>query len=294
MRFVTQWRVFGQTGRVTTSTRPGAEVAARHRPWLPTVVGLGGLVILTLAIFVLPEPALTLEYLKVLVWPTVVGVFLYWAREPLRAKVEQLLSFGAFGAEARFAATESLQASVTDAVATVLESTGSNQHDDSVSEHLADSPDGDKAAEPEPEGPPEAETRNESGPERPELLSKRLRNQAIERRLRRMQEQGAIESIMRESAAWGFQMAQLGFKTVPVPIVEWTDDGRPIIKYARGGSVESEDGGKVVRAVQALTPNQRDELATLLTRQKSADSRVEQYLRATVRESDMAAKPRDE
>ena len=39
---------------------------------------------------------------------------------------------------------------------------------------------------------------------------------------------------MRVSAWWGYDIAKLGFETRPTPVVEWTDDGRPLIQYAKG------------------------------------------------------------
>jgi len=57
---------------------------------------------------------------------------------------------------------------------------------------------------------------------------------AIERAVKRAQEKQAIEDIMRVSAWWGYDMANLGFKTRPTPVVEWTEDGRPLIQYAKG------------------------------------------------------------
>ena len=69
----------------------------------------------------------------------------------------------------------------------------------------------------------------------------------LERGLKRGKEKQAIEDIMRVSAWWGYDMANLGFKTRPTPVVEWTEDGRPLIQYAKG-----EPGGS------ANIPVQRD------------------------------------
>lgn len=38
-----------------------------------------------------------------------------------------------------------------------------------------------------------------------------------------------VEGLMRTSARWGWEMAQMGFRTPPDPQVRWTHDGRPEI-----------------------------------------------------------------
>jgi hypothetical protein len=46
-----------------------------------------------------------------------------------------------------------------------------------------------------------------------------------------------VEQLLHSSAQWGWEMAQLGFRTPPDPQVRWTDDGRPEILYGREGPV---------------------------------------------------------
>lgn len=41
------------------------------------------------------------------------------------------------------------------------------------------------------------------------------------------------EDLITESAEWGWMMGQMGFKTVPRPIIEWTGD-QPRIMYGHG------------------------------------------------------------
>jgi hypothetical protein len=49
----------------------------------------------------------------------------------------------------------------------------------------------------------------------------------------------ATESLIRESAEWGWQMAQIGFRRPPVPQIEWTAEGAPIIKYGIGSGAQA-------------------------------------------------------
>jgi hypothetical protein len=47
------------------------------------------------------------------------------------------------------------------------------------------------------------------------------------------QRQEAVEIIMRDAARWGWQMAHRGLPSTLVPVIRWTDDGRPEILYGR-------------------------------------------------------------
>jgi len=66
------------------SVRGDNDTRIKRRRWPYVVFGLAVLAALYLAIFRLPEPRLTLDYLKALTWPGLVAVVLYWLREPLR------------------------------------------------------------------------------------------------------------------------------------------------------------------------------------------------------------------
>ncbi|MFJ1554358.1 hypothetical protein [Streptomyces mirabilis] len=46
----------------------------------------------------------------------------------------------------------------------------------------------------------------------------------------------AVEAVMRNAAQWGWEMAQLGFRSPPDPQVRWTDDGTPEIMFGTGSS----------------------------------------------------------
>jgi hypothetical protein len=47
------------------------------------------------------------------------------------------------------------------------------------------------------------------------------------------QQRERIEEVMRTAAAWGYAMAQVGFRSAPVPVIEWDGDS-PKILFARG------------------------------------------------------------
>jgi hypothetical protein len=47
----------------------------------------------------------------------------------------------------------------------------------------------------------------------------------------------AVEDVMRLSAQWGWEAAQMGFRSPPNPHIEWSEDGRPEIKFGAGTGV---------------------------------------------------------
>lgn len=47
----------------------------------------------------------------------------------------------------------------------------------------------------------------------------------------------AVETLMRDAASWGWEMAGMGFRTPPDPQVEWDIDGYPTIRYGAGGLI---------------------------------------------------------
>jgi hypothetical protein len=40
-----------------------------------------------------------------------------------------------------------------------------------------------------------------------------------------------IEEIITDSAVWGWKMAGMGFRNPPIPKIDWTNQGTPVIKY---------------------------------------------------------------
>lgn len=62
-----------------------------------------------------------------------------------------------------------------------------------------------------------------------------------------------VESLLRASAQWGWEMAQMGFRTPPDPHVQWTEDGRPEILYGAGTPITR---ALVVPSSWALTPDE--------------------------------------
>jgi hypothetical protein len=225
--------------------KSGSGVSGARRVWPAVMVGVGSLMLLAVVRFLLPEPALTLEYLKVIVWPTVIGLILWSVRDLLRDKFAQLLKIGAFGAEAEFAATERLQENVTGPAAAVFADTVAPdaQHNDGeteVDQGLTDPAIGDDVnVETQPTERSEEgiliglnPVRNFTTMTKGDAARDLGGLSANQRRAKRVQEQQAIERIIKESAVWGYDMARLG-KGRPVPAIEWTEDGRPIIKYGQ-------------------------------------------------------------
>lgn len=224
------------------SVKADSDSHIRRRRWPYVAFGLVVLAALYLLIFQLPEPRLTLDYLKALTWPGLVAVVLYWLREPLREKVAQLLQIGAFGVDAQFANNQRLQQDVMGPAAAVLADTehskpeGQRAESDvatvtdeaHVEDHLTVTDQSEGATD---GADPESTS---SGPGLGTVQQAFAQLTAIERAVKRAQEKQAIEDIMRVSAWWGYDMAKLGFRTRPTPVVEWTEDGRPLIQYAKG------------------------------------------------------------
>lgn len=63
--------------------------------------------------------------------------------------------------------------------------------------------------------------------------------------------QSAIEAIMRDAARWGWEMAQIGFRTPPEPQIIWDRDGQPRIIFGRGSGIAPTQSGGKLDAVEA-------------------------------------------
>ncbi|MDQ1626406.1 MAG: hypothetical protein QOI54_150 [Actinomycetota bacterium] len=191
------------------------------------------------------DPTLTLAYLKVLVWPAVVAVGLYWLRVPLRDKVGQLLKVSIGSAEAQFALNQDLQRDLGDAVVALQ---AEDTLEVSVEDEASVTDEASAEATPATDHADDDATDNVDDPATDEGIPtiseiaeahRASRNEQIERRLREGTEKAnreearrrAIEKIIEESAEWGYGMAQIGFQGRPKPVIAWTDDGRPRILY---------------------------------------------------------------
>jgi hypothetical protein len=83
----------------------------KHAPKNPLVwVGLAA----AFSVGLIHDRNLMLEYIKATAWPLVVGVALYWLREPIRAKVADLLKAKVAGWELEFRQQEAIQESLQD------------------------------------------------------------------------------------------------------------------------------------------------------------------------------------
>lgn len=206
-----------------------AEGAARAlRVALPLLVVAAFAVLLAWAI---DDKKLLLEYIKAVIWPLVVVVVLWWLRVPIREKVKDVLKLSVGAASVEFAeqAEQGVNTALTDdirAAAQVLV--------DKAPDHA----------------PPDQTVIPESVPSSsavgtPEIVSKSARDQGVGSETqgvepdRRVADEAArrkaIEKIIRDSAGWGWDMAQLGtFKSRPAPVIEWSDDGLPLIVYGEG------------------------------------------------------------
>lgn len=201
---------------------------------------------------------IVLDYLRVLVWPLLILAGLLVLRVPLRSKLADVLRLRLPGAEVEFAhAIRRLEENVADSAAylatppaptptppspwrTPLHSPGASgdRLDDEDAQHDmpaypdyreqgyggqagAAAPSGATA----PSGPP-----SERGLPDPVPMDPWQPGLTTEEALRR----SAVEAVMRDAAGWGYELARMGYRERPVPVVEWSPDGRPHVTYDPG------------------------------------------------------------
>jgi hypothetical protein len=201
----------------------------------------------------LPGPELTLAYLKVLVWPTLAFALLFALRDRLLEKLSEMVEWAGFGQLFKF---RNEAGSAVSARASQALGGGAIW----VNGAWGPAP-GSSVPEPS-EGPAEA-AKDETSLEEVQREFERVRRQSV-------------ESFFTQGAVWGWDMAQLGFKSRPIPVFEWSDDGRPTVRYDLGQSgrssrdrairvLESELTGRHMRSAQA-----QNALAMALARERAA------------------------
>jgi hypothetical protein len=178
----------------------------------------------------LGDHALVLSYVKVLVWPVALMSAVIWLRDPIRQKIGELTkaSFGPGSVDfQQQVASDHLTAdlkrpvSVLDSNAALALATPEVEVEGDAS--LAPNEPADVKLEVPLIGPNLALA--------PDDLSRES-----ERPVSEAARRGAIEKIIRDSAGWGWDMAGIGFKSRPLPVIEWTSDGSPRILYGEGKS----------------------------------------------------------
>ena len=243
---------------------------AVFRRWPYAVFAAAVLALLYLVICRMTDPRLTLDYLSALIWPALLGTALFWLRVPLRSKVADLIKVGVGPAQVEFA-NRNLERGLADPTATVLKKitapdeghltltgegnltlTGVTGVDTTTADGPADQNNASKAGDDMSDTQPQ-------GNGKPYVADIRASDQAhrhtIRRRWERIQEQKAIEKIIEESAAWGYDMAKAGAKSYPIPTVDWTPAGRPLITSARvpgSGEGRSHPGGANLQMHRAM------------------------------------------
>jgi hypothetical protein len=242
---------------MTYEDEPGKARSSEPRKssWLTALFAVLGLpAILAIVIFWIEDPRLTLDYVRALAWPVLVATCVFWVRHTLRQKMRDLLELDVAGARAQFANnTMELQAQIEDATAMILNPDEISGEDDESAEKPAE-PEGKKVF---PTGVPKqstvgvpevvhtdgaAQSGGELSGSKPldseqmdAIVEKELARRAPKSaRRREIEQRRAIEEIIRDSAGWGYDMAKLGFKSRPVPKIDWTEDGRPRILYGKG------------------------------------------------------------
>lgn len=222
--------------------------------------------------YVLPGPELTLAYLRALVWPFVLIGLLYALRERLLDKFNDLVEWAGFGQSLKFRedAAQARTINAEERLVMALEATDVISLQDFAEAeltHADDAPDHREApggAHESSEQSPEAiEVGDGDGlPESPAdaHAHERVDETAVERERRR-----AVERAFAEGASWGYDMAKIGFRSRPRPVIEWTSDGHPIIKYGVG-----DDGTRA-----AMDWSTRDEVEKLENEIRRLDAIIE-------------------
>lgn len=260
---------------------------------------LGGAIITgvatwAIARYVVTDEDVVLEYLKVLIWPALVGVTLFWLRVPLRDKFGQLRRFEGFGASAQFSLEAQAQRLQIELGSDIDDLVGEDADDASSSVEDTDDP---IQAEEDPVIVPSTSVATEPAPSMPisalmsiaeglgisdaglndmrSALADPSRQHAALRTLqaharkagkartrqvsRTQQSRDSVESVIRKSAAWGYEMGKVGAPEA-VPDIEWSDDGGwrittevPAPRRVPGHTSQSHDhGADRERHIQSL------------------------------------------
>ncbi|MEU4553502.1 hypothetical protein [Micromonospora violae] len=167
----------------------------------------------------LKKPDLVLSYLKVLAWPLTLLCVTWWLREPIHAKLKDLLRLDVGVASMDFAQVraEELSASVQSDLETLTEQPRErgealevvpvppNRRAQSVSEDMEQTAAGDVSTSHE---------------------SRELADRELESERRR-----ATERLVKKVAKWGYDMGKNDTE-LPMPTIIWHSDGRPELLFS--------------------------------------------------------------
>ena len=202
----------------------------------------GVLLALTLTVvalrYWLPDPVLTLEYLKVLVWPSLALFLLYAVRERLQDKLSGLIEWAGFGQLLKFtevAVNARASQELSDASPVLDEAVGLP---DSVSTVLTPG-----------ETPPSAPAEAASGETHDASPLAPAKRDHAGFGVRESERRAALTKYFTQGATWSWEMAKLG-PSRPVPVIDWSEDGQPLIRL-RGQSIKLELMVASKRAEQA-------------------------------------------
>lgn len=191
----------------------------------------------------LPGPELTLAFLKVLVWPSVLVGVLYALRERLLEKFGDLVEWAGFGQSLKFredaakARTFDAEERLGDALLEVRSPDQQAEEEPVASVAEAGSEPPPAAGPAAPETAPEDAEVGAPDAVKSEPDSHGQGGGAVDTSVGRFSERErrrAVERAFSEGAAWGYDMAQIGFRSRPRPVIEWTPGGHPIIQYGVG------------------------------------------------------------
>ncbi len=211
--------------------------------WSRPRIGLLLIVVtILIGLFWIGDTDTVLEYLKVLLWPCVVGGSVWILREPLRRKLGQLTGFSAAGAAATFegekAATADLEQGVNQAVndlgVDIAPEAVTNEPSGDATEYPSVMLDEDHATQPAeaaPRTPPDDQRQRQ-----------------------------AITQLIQKGAEWGFEMARLGHPRLPVTQVAWNDDGNLTLAWDYSEPAVSYRG---TGAWKARSPHRSERIANL-------------------------------
>lgn len=204
-----------------------AQFGRRYGLLVMTGVAFAGIIVLL--DWWVDDKKLLLEYLKVLVWPSAFVGAAFWLRVPLRSKLLGLTEVEAAGMKARFAedqANDDLERDLQEPAALLVGSDEARAD----REDCADVDDADV----ERGGELAHSAGGITSMVPPVLTTASASTDPSGRADEETRRRAALEQVIKESAAWGWQMAHLGaFRSQPEPVISW-DGGQPAILYAVG------------------------------------------------------------
>ena len=177
-----------------------------------------------------------LSYLKVIIWPVVFLIFIFMFRQEVKTALSKLIKIDTpiasltLSQDNQKSATEETAHVLTaEANVSIVASATATLTADAEVTHSPDQNNQELIVQPTAESESRTVPISSNG------------EQEVQPGLAK----DAVEQYMKVSAAWGYNMALIGFKSPPVPEIDWDED-RPQIKFGSGSTIEENLGARVL------------------------------------------------